>query len=79
IKIDKAFTDNINEKQNEVLIEGIIQAAHVLGIEVVAEGVETKEQVDILKRIGCDIIQGYYYSKPLTPEKLYEYIKIHTQ
>jgi len=79
IKIDKAFIDNINEKQNEVLIEGIIQAAHVLGIEVVAEGVETKEQVDILKRIGCDIIQGYYHSKPLKPEKIYEYMKIHTQ
>lgn len=79
IKIDKAFIDNINEKHNEVLIEGIIQTAHVLGIKVVAEGVETKEQVNILKRIGCDIIQGYYFSKPLTPEKLYEYMKTHTQ
>lgn len=77
IKIDKMFIDNIDKKQNEVLIEGIIDTAHVLGIEVIAEGVETKEQVDILKKIGCDIIQGYYYCKPLSPENLTEYIKIH--
>ncbi len=40
-------------------------------MEVVAEGVERKEQVDILKMIGCDIIQGYYYSEPLHPDDLY--------
>lgn len=77
IKIDKMFIDNINEKQNEVLIEGIIDTSHVLGKEVVAEGVETKEQVEILKRIGCDIIQGRYFSKPLTPEEFLIYIKNH--
>ncbi len=77
IKIDKEFIDNINEKQNEVLLEGIIETAHVLGIEVIAEGVETKEQVEILKRIGCDIIQGYYYSKPLLPEEFVSYKKNH--
>ncbi len=73
IKIDKMFIDNINKKQNEVLMEGIIDTAHVLGKEVIAEGVETEEQVEILKRIGCDIIQGYYYSKPLLPEEFLKY------
>lgn len=77
IKIDKAFIDNISEEQNEVLIEGIIETAHVLGIEVVAEGVETEKQVEILKKIGCDIIQGYYFSQPLSPEDFTEYAKIH--
>lgn len=77
IKIDKAFIDNIAEEQNEVLIEGIIETAHVLGIQVVAEGVETKEQVEILKRIGCDIIQGYYFSEPLLPDCFTKYKKTH--
>lgn len=76
IKIDKIFIDNISEKQSEVLVEGIISTAHVLGIEVVAEGVETEEQVEILQRIGCDIIQGYYYSKPLPPEEFLNYNKV---
>ncbi|MGD9569493.1 MAG: EAL domain-containing protein [Sedimentibacter sp.] len=77
IKIDKMFIDNIIEEQNKVLIQGIIETAHVLKIGVIAEGVETEEQVNILNKIGCDIIQGYYYSKPLPPENLIEYIKIH--
>lgn len=76
IKIDKIFIDNIDEKQNEVLVEGIINTAHTLGIEVIAEGVETEEQVEILKRIGCDIIQGYFYSKPLPPEEFLNQKKI---
>lgn len=78
IKIAKTFIDNITKEQNEVLIYGIIETAHVLGIKVVAEGVETEEQVKILKRIGCDIIQGYYFCKPLPPKEFTEYIaKIH--
>ncbi|HCX61959.1 MAG TPA: hypothetical protein DHU59_05920 [Clostridiales bacterium] len=76
IKIDKIFIDNIDEKQNEVLVEGIINTAHTLGMEVVAEGVETEVQVKILKRIGCDIIQGYFYSKPLPPEEFLNQKKI---
>jgi len=79
LKIDKMFIDNISEEQNEVLVEGIISTAHVLGIEVIAEGVETKKQVDILKRIGCDIIQGYYYSRPLYPGEFYNYKKINAK
>lgn len=77
IKIDKMFIDKLGEEQNEVLLAGIIDTAHVLGIDVVAEGVETENQTEILKRIGCDIIQGYYCSEPLSPEELTEYIKIH--
>lgn len=79
IKIDKMFVDNINEKQNEVLMEGIIDTAHILGIDVIAEGVETEWQVEILKKIDCDMIQGYYYCKPLPPDELAEYIKVHTK
>ncbi len=79
IKIDKSFIDNIEIEQNEVLIQGVIETAHVLGIEVVAEGVETNEQMEILKKIGCDIVQGYYISKPLSPEDFAKYIKVHAK
>ena len=47
----------------------MIQMCHRLGIKTVAEGVEVKEQVNFLKRIGCDLLQGYYYSKPIPMEE----------
>ena len=49
--------------------------AHNLGLRVVAEGVETKEQLELLQTFGCDLIQGYYYSPPLSLEKLIGYLK----
>lgn len=52
------------------MCEGIIKTAHVLGAKVIAEGVETEEQVNILKAIGCDIIQGYYFYKPMPEDQL---------
>ena len=55
IKIDKSFIDHITEEQGKMLCEGIIKTAHVLGIKVIAEGVETEEQVNILKEIDCDL------------------------
>lgn len=66
LKIDKSFIDNIvtNERE-EAIVDGIIQLAQKIGLDVIAEGVETKEQIQVLKNIGCNQIQGYYYSKPL--------------
>jgi len=67
LKIDKSFIDNITSNtQNESIIKNIIQMAHSLDLKVVAEGVETKEQLFILKGKKCDYIQGYYFSKPLS-------------
>nr|WP_319489654.1 EAL domain-containing protein [uncultured Caproiciproducens sp.] len=74
IKIDKVFIDNINDLHNKALVDGIINLAHNLGMKVIAEGVETKEQIEILSNMNCDNIQGYYFSKPLTPEKTKEFI-----
>jgi EAL domain-containing protein (putative c-di-GMP-specific phosphodiesterase class I) len=71
IKIDKQFIDEIHS--NLILIEAIIKAAHKFGIEVIAEGIELKEQHDIIKAMDCDYVQGYYFSKPLPPEKLPEF------
>ena len=66
VKLDKSFIDDLAESDNaEALIRSSIMMAHALDLKVVAEGVETKEQSDILASFGCDYAQGYYYSKPL--------------
>lgn len=75
IKIDKGFIDNIGHAQNQSLIKGIIDTAHILNTRVVAEGVETLEQVEILNEIGCDIIQGYYYCKPIQANEIVAFMK----
>jgi EAL domain-containing protein (putative c-di-GMP-specific phosphodiesterase class I) len=48
----------------------IIELAHTLGLEVIAEGVETEEQAQQLKEMGCDMAQGFYFSRPLPPEEI---------
>jgi EAL domain-containing protein (putative c-di-GMP-specific phosphodiesterase class I) len=69
LKIDKSFVDNVaTVKQSEkdlVVIRHIIALAKELGFVCLAEGAETKEQVDSLRDFGCEVIQGYYYSKPI--------------
>lgn len=74
IKIDKAFISEITEEKNKLLIRGIIDTAHAQGIEVIAEGVETQEQLDALIEINCDHAQGYLFSKAKSPEELVEMI-----
>ena len=65
LKIDRSFViDMIENDKSRYIVEKIIQLSHKLGITVVAEGVEEKEQVDYLRSIECDTVQGYYYSKP---------------
>lgn len=71
LKIDKAFIDNITTiSRDRILAENIIKLSHDLKINVVAEGVENREQLDILSNINCDIVQGYYFSKPLPKESI---------
>ncbi|WP_159818512.1 GGDEF domain-containing phosphodiesterase [Colwellia sp. 20A7] len=73
LKIDKSFVDNITNVTDEIpIINSIIHMAKALSLMVVAEGVETKEQLDYLSKRGCNVIQGYYFSKPLTPEQWLE-------
>ncbi len=67
LKIDKTFVDNIIDSKNEkVLVGSIISLVHKLGMEVIAEGVETDIQLDYLKSERCDYIQGYLLGKPLS-------------
>lgn len=75
LKIDKSFIAQINEKNPEpVMIHAIISLAHQLGIEVVAEGVETEMQLNYLRQLGCDEIQGYHFSKPLFVDEIDTFI-----
>ena len=69
LKIDKAFIDDIsNDKRDRAIAKSIIDLSRGLDLKVLAEGVETKEQYDILKDMGCEIIQGYYFSKPISSD-----------
>ena len=71
IKIDKSFVDDIKHGSSDnAIIEAIIALSKTLGYTIVAEGIETKEQEDFLKRAHCDIGQGYLFSKPLSYETL---------
>lgn len=75
LKIDRSFISDMTKvKGGIVLVSAIISMAKALGISVVAEGVELKKEVDILVSLGCDYIQGYYFSKPLKPELLPQYL-----
>jgi diguanylate cyclase (GGDEF)-like protein len=65
LKIDKSFVAGICEN-NESIVGSIVKIGHHMDLVVVAEGVEVKEQLDYLKDFGCNIIQGYYFSKPLS-------------
>ena len=66
LKIDKSFIDVMNENEaSKQYVAMIIAIGHVLNLSVISEGVETKDQLDTLKEIGCDYIQGYIWGKPL--------------
>lgn len=76
LKIDKSFTAKIDATSSDFyLIKSIIALATDLKIDFVAEGVETSHHLDLLKRIHCPIVQGYYFSKPLPPSEALQYLK----
>ena len=76
LKIDKSFIDNItSDKKTLNIIDSLIYCCKKLNIKSVAEGVETIEQIEILKQLGCKIIQGYYYAKPMSLHKFILFIK----
>ena len=71
LKIDRSFiNDMTTDPADRELVNASIAMAHGLGLKVVAEGVETEEQANSLKIMNCDYVQGYYFSKPITPDEL---------
>lgn len=69
LKLDMKFLADESSKRSKIIIFSIIQMAKELEIPVIAEGVETKEQADMLLDFGCEIMQGYYFSKPIPAEE----------
>ena len=80
LKIDKSFVGGMESREeNRKLVHAMINLAHNLELEVVAEGVETPEQLDLLRGFGCDQVQGYFISKPLPLAELVEYLTFGAQ
>jgi diguanylate cyclase (GGDEF)-like protein/PAS domain S-box-containing protein len=78
LKIDKMFIDDIiGDTTKSIITDSIIDLGHKIGVTIVSEGVETEEQLHYLKNNNCDIIQGYFYSKPVPGEQLDSFIKNH--
>lgn len=71
LKIDRSFVQDLGgEEDARAIVKAVIKLAHALGLEVVAEGVETRDQHDILTELGCDQLQGYLFARPMPAEHL---------
>lgn len=76
IKLDKKFMENMMlSDKGRLILEHVVGMANKLGLELLAEGVETEEQVALLQNIGCDQVQGYYYAKPMPAEEFFDLLK----
>ncbi len=74
LKIDQSFIrDLMHDKDDSIIVNAVISLAHNLGFRVIAEGVEEKEQLEYLREHHCDVIQGYYYSRPLPADEFYQW------
>ena len=66
IKLDRFFIKKgISEERDRLILDHVIKTAKTLGMNIVQEGVENLDEMNLLRKMGCNVIQGYYYSKPL--------------
>jgi diguanylate cyclase (GGDEF)-like protein len=77
VKIDRSFINEISESNYSIIAEAIISLAKRLGLRVVAEGVEEEVQVNLLKQLQCDEVQGYFYAKPMPAYELLDFLQAH--
>ncbi len=76
LKIDKSFIDEMNSTESaKQYVAAIISIGHIFNLKVISEGVESLDQLEVLKSIGCDYIQGFIWGKPLTPEEASKLVK----
>lgn len=76
LKIDQTFVAELcQNKYNEAIVKSVVSLAQTLGLKVIAEGVETKEQFEYLKNIHCDMLQGYYFARPMYLKDCLEFIR----
>ncbi|MGB3789282.1 MAG: EAL domain-containing protein [Phormidesmis sp.] len=80
LKIDRSFVQHIGPRgENTEIVRTIIDLANNLGMDIVAEGVETEEQLNGLRSLGCYKIQGFYFARPMTPEATFQFIQQRNQ
>jgi len=71
LKIDRAFISHMDsDPESREIVRIIIMLAHSLGLKVVAEGAETQEHVNLLKQLNCEMVQGYFFSRPATDQAM---------
>ena len=71
LKIDRSFVSALGENRDaEAIVGSIVMMAHAVNLTVVAEGVETEEQLDVLRRLNCDKVQGFHLGRPTSPDLL---------
>lgn len=70
LKVDKSFVDELQFDQGTEIVAAVVNLAHALGLHVVAEGVETEQQLSVLRELKCDYAQGYYFSRPVPAHDL---------
>lgn len=76
IKLDRKFIENMMvSNKGRLILEQVVLMANKLELGILAEGVETKEQVELLRSIGCDQVQGFYYAKPMPEDAFFELLK----
>jgi len=76
LKIDRSFVAGIgHDREDEAIVDMILNLTQALGLRVVAEGVETAEQLDRLRRLGCPLIQGYYFGRPMPAEQVDDFLR----
>ncbi len=76
LKIDKSFVDDLEHSNTDLgLVASIVSMGRILGVDIVAEGVESKSQLEYLKQIGCDLIQGYYFARPMPVREFEDFLR----
>ena len=75
IKLDKAFLDYLDSQKSKDFIKHFVGLLKQMDLEIVAEGVETEEQLEMLKKAGCSVVQGYYFAKPMPVDKFRAFLK----
>ena len=76
IKIDRSFVSDITHDVADLaIVDSVIGLAHRLNLRTVAEGAETEAQVQVLRELGCSEIQGFFFSRPLAPEQVPEFVR----
>ncbi|HCW5601980.1 TPA: EAL domain-containing protein, partial [Acinetobacter baumannii] len=78
LKIDRAFVSKIGDQKQEAIVNAMIAMGKSMGLKLVAEGVETKEQVIYLQKQQCDFLQGFFFSRPLHPNQILQYLQTNT-